>query len=207
MFIEKPASKNSLAQRKNVFGVGINDAPYMSHYTDENGKRFRCPYYTAWSSMIKRCYSNKSHIKNPTYINCDVFKDWLIFSNFRGWMYDQNWKGRALDKDILSLDNKIYSPDTCLFVPQSLNNLLCDRTSLRGGYPLGVTFCKRDKLIYSNCAVYGKQIHLGCYKTVQEAHEVYKQYKSKHILEGAEQYKSEPRLYEALKNHARLMLL
>ena len=207
MFIEIPASKNSLVQRKNVFGVGINDAPYISHYTDENGKRFRCPYYVAWSSMIRRCYSKKSYIKNPTYINCSVSKEWLLFSNFREWMITQNWKGRALDKDILSQGDKIYSPDTCLFVPKSLNNLLCDRASLRGDYPLGVTFCKRDNLIYSNCVAYGKQIHLGCYKTSEDAHEAYKQFKSKHILEVAEEYKNEPRLYEALKNHSRMMLL
>ena len=45
------------------------------------------------------------------------------------------------------------------------------------------------------------------YKTPEEAHEAYKQFKSKHILEVAESYKNESRLYEALKNHARLMLL
>jgi len=207
MFIEKPASKNSLTLRKSVFGVGINDAPYLSHYTDENGKRFRCPYYVAWSSMIRRCYSKKSYIKNPTYINCSVSKAWLLFSNFREWMITQNWKGRALDKDILKQGNKIYSPDYCLFVPQSLNNLLLDRGSLRGDYPIGVRFCKRDKLIYAYCGVYGKPTHLGCFKTPEEASTAYKQFKSKHILEVAEEYKNEPRLYEALKNHSRMMLL
>ena len=207
MFIEIPASKVSLTARKLLFGVGINDACYMVYFTNKHDKKLRCPYYVAWASMLKRCYSVSFLKNNPTYIGCSTTASWLTFSNFRLWMEKQNWKGKQLDKDILINGNKIYSPSACLFVEQSINNLLCDRARARGIYPQGVSLCKKSNLILSGCSVNGKRKHLGCFNTPEEAHEVYKQFKSKHILEVAEEYKSEPRLYEALKNHARLMLL
>jgi hypothetical protein len=207
MFIEKPASKNSFAQRKNVFGVGINDAPYMTHFRDNNGKLLRCPYYVTWSNMIKRCYCLKSLEKDPSYKKCKVSKDWLTFSNFRSWMVTKNWKGKALDKDILVNGNKEYSAEHCLFVTHQINNLLHKNESIRGDYPQGVCIHTQNHNFTAHCKVNGARKHIGCYKTPEEAHEAYKQFKSKHILEVAGKYKNEPRLYEALKNHSRMMLL
>jgi len=43
-FIEVPASRASLAQRKPAYGIGINDADYMTEQ-NINGKKVRCPYY------------------------------------------------------------------------------------------------------------------------------------------------------------------
>lgn len=41
---------------------------------------------------------------------------------------DENWKphmeGWHLDKDILLKGNKVYSPETCAFVPAKINSLL-----------------------------------------------------------------------------------
>ena len=39
-------------------------------------------------------------------------------------------EGYSLDKDILVKGNKIYSPETCCFVPQDVNILFTKRTSL-----------------------------------------------------------------------------
>ena len=52
-----------------VYGVGVNDLGYsvqVKEYVTENGGKrtpklvFLCPYYTAWKSMLKRCYSKKA---------------------------------------------------------------------------------------------------------------------------------------------------
>lgn len=206
MFIEQSASNYSLVKRKLVYGVGINDAWYIVSPV-VNGVKCFCPFYRAWSDMITRCYSTEFHKKNSTYADCLVTNKWLTFSGFKKWMTKQEWKGKALDKDLLNPSNKTYAPDNCIFVSQQVNNLLMDRRSVRGSYPIGVSADKRSNRFYSKCATYSKQNYLGSYATPEEASEAYKQFKSKHILEVAEEYKNEPRLYEALKNHARLVLL
>ena len=54
---------------KLVYGVGVNDLPYRTqvweYVTKNGGKRiqksvFICKYYTAWKSMLRRCYSKNS---------------------------------------------------------------------------------------------------------------------------------------------------
>jgi hypothetical protein len=53
----------------------------------------------------------------------------------------------ALDKDILYKGNKIYSPDTCVFVPQEINALFVKNDANRGDLPIGVfyTLTKTNK--------------------------------------------------------------
>jgi len=77
--------------------------------------------YSIWSSMLKRCYSTKTHINNPTYKKCTVIPLWHNFQNFAKW-FEQNYiEGYELDKDIIKTGNKEYGPNTCLFVPRIQN--------------------------------------------------------------------------------------
>lgn len=50
-----------------------------------------------------------------------------------------------LDKDILVAGNKIYSPETCLFVPNRINSLLI-RGVKTGPLPLGVSMMHQTKI-------------------------------------------------------------
>jgi hypothetical protein len=184
MFIEISANKNSLAQRKLHLGVGINDALYRVN-PKINGKYQRCPYYRKWSSMLNRCYSTVFHAKNPTYKDCTVYDEWLTFSVFKAWMEKQDWQKKDLDKDILFQGNKEYSPSTCLFVDPKINRLLGTNDSKRGDLPMGICFSERDKRFIAQCSVLGNRKCLGYYKTLDEAHSVYKRFKSKAILEIA----------------------
>lgn len=102
-----------------IYGKGINDAGYPTEQRI-NGIRVLCPFYTKWSSMIRRCYSGE----HEQYINCNVCEEWLTFSIFKEWMLQQDWEGLELDKDIKIPGNKMYSPFTCLFVPKEVNNLM-----------------------------------------------------------------------------------
>lgn len=180
MFIEIPTTKHSIANRKLVYGVGINDADYQVKPT-VNGKKIRCQFYRKWKGMLKRCYSDNYQIKYPTYKGCAVCEEWLIFSNFKSWMVNQDWKNKDLDKDILITGNKFYSPDTCIFVSHEINMILTDRAAARGKWPIGVCFNKQSNKYQAQCVVGGSKKYLGLFKTPEDASKAYKAFKSKLI--------------------------
>ena len=171
--------------RKLVCGVGVNDANYTVHPT-VNGKRIWCEFYHTWNSMLQRCYSEKFLVRYPTYIGCTVCEEWKSFMNFKEWMAVQDWESKHLDKDISVTGNKIYSPETCMFVSQEVNNLLTDHGAARGALPLGVrkngsgfqTHVKMGKGVKT----YHKQ-----HKTVEKATLDYKFRKCLRILHVAAQ--------------------
>lgn len=200
-----PANKASLSQRKPLCGVGINDAWYIVQ-PKIDGKHLICPFYSTWSSMLKRCYNPKYLAKHPTYIGCTVCEEWLTFSIFKLWMEEQDWEGLQLDKDIIIPNNKHYSPDTCVFVSSYLNSLLVDSGSTRGDFPIGVFFEKATNKYRAQCGV-GKssQKKLGSFNTMEQAYQAYKVQKEiefyKHISE-----QSDPRIINGLKLHLQLLL-
>jgi len=180
-FQEKTASASSLACRKPVYGVGINDADYVTQPRID-GKRQMCPYYKRWQSMLERCYSIKFQEERPTYIGCTVCDEWLLFSTFKSWMKNQAWQGNQLDKDFKIKDNKIYSTETCLFIAQSLNLLLNDRGRDRGLYPVGVTFYKVTCKFLAQISIAGASKHLGYFDSPELASAVYVAAKNQEIV-------------------------
>lgn len=128
-----------------VAGVGINDSDYPVVDT-KSDPPFKCPYYIVWTNMINRCYNKRVSETKPWHVDCEVCEDWKTFSKFKTWMDKQDWEGKQLDKDLLVEDNKVYSPDTCVFIPKALNVFLTMATAVRGEYPVGVTrICKHGK--------------------------------------------------------------
>ena len=113
----------------------------------------------------------------------------------------------CLDKDILYKGNKIYSRDTCIFVPQRINTLFVKNDNDRGDNPIGVSDLPSGNYRVDCNNGYGKLIKLGVYSTKEEAFQVYKQYKEKVIKETIDSYKGkipEPfysRLKEAMYNY------
>ena len=165
---------NSVARRrvvgkKLVCGVGINDADYFTQ-SIINGKRVRCPAYSAWGRMLTRCYSAKFHHRSPTYIGVKVCDEWLSFMAFRKWWIENQVDGWQLDKDLLS-DDRIYSPNTCIFVPSWLNHFTVDCGAARGWCPVGVSFRRDMGQFQSLCRhPFGGREHHGCFSTPEEAH-------------------------------------
>jgi hypothetical protein len=82
------------------------------------------PSYVKWIEMLRRCYSERQLRKDPNYFDCYVCDEWLNYQNFAPW-YDKNYprdgENYHLDKDIKISGNKVYGPDTCLFVTPSEN--------------------------------------------------------------------------------------
>lgn len=173
-----------MAKKNKVYGVGINDADYKIIKIEYLGKSqkvlWRCPYYSRWRDMIKRCYSELEQKKYPSYKGCTVCEEWLLFSNFRGWMSSQDWDGKELDKDVLTEGNKIYSPETCIFVEKEVNLFLRSSPASRGNYPLGVHLDSDSGKFVAQCRqVKGKRKYLGLFGTPEEAHSAWMREKFK----------------------------
>tara|TARA_R110000868_G_scaffold166102_3_gene399986 strand:+ start:130 stop:798 length:669 start_codon:yes stop_codon:yes gene_type:complete len=207
-FIEIPAAQAIISRRSKAFGVGINDAKYLTQPI-VGGVACYCPYYTAWQSMMKRCYCEKTQKRQPTYIGCSVCPDWAVFSNFRAWMNSQDWNGKALDKDLLVSGNKVYGPEFCMFVSVGLNSLLTNAKAIRGDLPQGVSFevknKSNNKYYRARCNVNGKSKHIGYFSSVNQAEYAYLKFKSNLILEKSfsDEAVSIPKLQAALIRHSK----
>lgn len=187
------------------FGVGyIGEGFYK---VSINGQY--TPQYLAWSSMLMRAYSFKFHQKYHSYIGCSVAEEWHNFQNFAAW-YDENYyeidgHRMHLDKDILIKGNKVYSPETCVFVPQFINTLFLKRQSKRGNLPIGVKKCsgnpkKFEVQCRNNTESRG---YIGVFNTPEEAFQAYKIHKENHIKEIAKEHKDKipHALFCALMNY------
>lgn len=163
--------------------------------------------YRKWESMLDRVYGRccKKDTTNP-YYNTSVSEDFRWFGDFKGWCEKQigfDQEGWALDKDILIKGNKVYSPETCCFVPVELNSLLVNNRATRGEFPVGVYYDASRSKFQSYIRMYGKRKHLGRFDTPKEAFYAYKQAKEAYIKEVAELYKDQidPRVYDALMKY------
>ena len=169
---------------KLLYGVGINDVDYTvqkyeaTGYVDGKRKQklvWICPYYKAWKNMLQRCYSAKLQEKYPTYIGCSVSEDWKYLSVFKDWMECQDWEDKQLDKDLLFEGNKVYSPETCVFVSGAVNMFMTDSGATRGEWLIGVNWNKRVGKFQSQCnnPFTKKREYLGLFVNELEAHKVW----------------------------------
>lgn len=163
-----------------------------------------------WRGMLRRCYSPESFHKNPTYIGCTVDEKFHLYQDFMLWASSQVGfsSGANIDKDLLFRGNKVYGPDTCIFVPQEINKLVIKSDKSRGEHPIGVSFNKHLCKFRAYTREYGKQIHLGYFSTCDEAFLAYKLAKESYVRSIAVEYKSQldPRAYEALSNYEVLIV-
>ena len=119
--------------RRTVCGQGyIGEGEFASCTSDGH----RNDYYRVWESMIRRCYSRKVHVKQPTYEGCSVCDEWLNLQRFARWYTENHYavsgETMNLDKDILVEGNRIYSPETCIFVPRRINLAFRRRSDFGG---------------------------------------------------------------------------
>ena len=186
----------------NVLGVGIVGDKYNCKI---NGKHVK--EYQLWKDMLKRCYGEKRHLRHPTYKDCEVSDNFKSYEYFYEWCNKQIGFGNEywqLDKDLLVKGNKVYSENTCVFIPKEINLVLVKRTALRGEHLIGVHWCNTNKAFVATVSKgKGKREHLGLFNTELEAFHAYKQAKECHIKEVANKWKSQidPRAYNALMNY------
>ena len=191
---------------KEVCGVGYYGVG--KYKASDNGKLTDA--YEIWKSMLTRCYDPYFINKEPTYIDCYVCEEWLNFQNFAKWFYENvyncNNERMSLDKDILIKGNKVYSPETCMLVPQRINMLFVKRDAKRGEYPIGVHYHKGNGKLMVRCGVFEngrtKRIYLGSFPLDKpfQAFYAYKTFKENYIKQVADEYKDliPTKLYEAM---------
>lgn len=193
-----------MSRRKLAYGVGVND--WCTNIS--NGSSKHIPEYKMWLRMLERSLSEKWKADNPTYKDVSVDPAWHSMTTFINDVstlvgYEQAiTNGWHLDKDLLVKGNKLYSKDTCCFLPIEINSLMVMHRSNRGVYPSGVHFRKRQpKRPYGAVVRTGGIIKtLGSYATPEEAFYVYKEAKEAYIKQVANKWKDQIdiRAYEAL---------
>jgi hypothetical protein len=188
----------SIARNGLVYGYGVNDVEGTIYL--DNGKIKPC--YRKWCGMLERCYSAKWHAKKPSYKDCLVSIDWVRFSSFKAWFDEHNNPDYVLDKDILIKGNKIYSKETCVFVPEFINSLFIKRQGDRGELPIGVTFHQREEKYIARISAKNVRIQVGRFDCPQKAFFAYKDAKEKYIKDVAAEYYAgrliDKRVFDAL---------
>lgn len=178
-----PKCKSDKAKRE-VCRVGINDMYFVSDLKS----------YKTWDTMIRRCYSKYKQVENPTYIGCSVCEEWLTFSNFKRW-FDENYiEGYELDKDILVKGNKVYSPETCCFVPKRLNLLI------RSMRPDKCVFQYSTYRYRVEFTVNKEKIILGNYSDKDEANKVARDFERKTMFETINEYLANGKITKDIYN-------
>jgi hypothetical protein len=193
---------------KTVSGVGfVGVGEYKTN--DENNSSIHCECYIHWANMLNRCYSDKWSEMYPAYSSivslCD---EWHNYQNFAEW-YEHNKypvnERLHVDKDILIKGNKLYSPETCLLVPQRINMLFMDLSNRRMNdkdLPQGITRGYLSDGTFRYRVMYGGK-SVGTFDTFEDAIDKYNKAKKKHIIDVANEYREiiSQKAYDALINY------
>jgi hypothetical protein len=171
---------------RSVYGVGIIGAG--EYAVSKNGKQVRM--YKVWKGMIERCYESKRQKSSPTYKGCSVFVGWHNYQNFAKWYcdnYPRDGAGYHIDKDLKVIGNKVYSPETCMFVSHKVNSFILCRDKLMGDFLVGVTVEKKSGRFVAKCnnPFTTTNEYLGCFIGEVEAHLAWRKRKSELAYELA----------------------
>lgn len=192
--------------RKLVSGLGVKGTKYPMSV----GK-IQIREYKLWVGLLQRC-SEKYKATRPAYNDVICSENFKSYTFFYEWCHkqvgfnnkDSNGSYFQIDKDILVKGNKLYSEDTCCFVPRRINTLLITKKSCRGKYPIGVYFSTQDCKFRAACSTgVNRQVSLGYFDTQEDAFQAYKTYKEALIKQVAEEYKGQicKMVFERLLNY------
>lgn len=197
----------------------------MTEYYNSKGKhRTRVPpdnrktkACQLWENIRNRCeyLPFKDEVRFGKYAEADSCVEWKDFQNFAEWFeqvklsgyYKEGWQ---LDKDLLVKNNKIYSPEFCVFLPEEVNKALNTKSRNRGELPLGLSYATRGGVKRNHINVqfackdpeFAARAYLPA-DQIELGFSIYKNARERYIKHLAEVYKEvlDPRAYEALSSY------
>lgn len=147
--------------------------------------------YNTWYDMLSRCYCDRrtdNTRKRYNFLNVTVDERWHCFQNFGDWFVKNYIEGFHLDKDLKMPNSRVYSPETCEFIPQEINNLLGSCNWNRGRFPVGVNKETNSNSFRAKIRTGTGVIHKSGFKNPDEAFLFYKKHKEAFIKQKAEEH-------------------
>ena len=171
--------------------------------TQQQGRR-------KYNNLYNRCYNERVHELKPWYRDCTICDEWLSLpgrnedktgrQRFIDWVNDGNFyeiEGEPtveLDHNILVKGNTIYSPETCIYAPKSINSMFSGFHGRKNDLPVGVLQLPNG--------LYKPQVQdfKWAFKTQEEAWQIYAEYQKGRVIEVANRYYGQipMKLYEAM---------
>lgn len=182
--VEKLTSNSSFSRGSvlNPYHITVSGIGYIGEGLYSRGSHPKI--YHTWRDMIRRCYDEKSLIKHPHYKNCSVSDNWHNFQNYAKW-YENNFPKHIegikfhVDKDVLNIRDgkRLYSEETCIFLPQRVNNFLTNIKSTNTSGSVGVRKFKDRWVIVSSNFDTSKREHIAVKYDYNEALKSYDEYR------------------------------
>ena len=116
------------------------------------------------------------------------------------WWLENQVDGWQLDKDLVG-DGKLYSPDTCVFVPSWVNSFASNCTAARGENPIGTAVVNGCIVAQCRNPFTGHRESLGCFKSFSDASDAWRSRKIDFVYEmKSETDKIDKRIHDGLLN-------
>lgn len=178
---------------KTVYGIGyLGEGKYKVYIDQEHLE----PVYNVWRTLLGRCCTEKHREQFPAYAGCVVCDEWLCYQDFAEWwnqnMYHVGTERMHIDKDILNEGNKVYSPENCIIVPQSINEIF--HISLRKTKDLDLPHTIK-RVTNGRYSVSYRGKSLGIYDTVEQCETEYLKAKREYIRSKVNELKDEIPIY------------
>lgn len=156
-----------------------------------------------WEGIKNRCKSNILYDRTFNYQGCSVCDEWKEFASFRKWFLDNLYivpgQRMEIDKDLLVKGNRVYSPETCCFLPRNINHAITILKNGKTNLPPGVSYTKYKETFEAKIDTEYVKAKKRFY-TKEEAFKWYKTMKEYSIKMMAEEYKEylPEKIYNAL---------
>ena len=131
--------------------------------------------YSIWGGMVSRC-KNKGYAISSMFSKYDT---WIVWAKQqKGYKeLDLFNKPFNLDSDMFSTDTKTYSEDTCVFIPEQINQIY--KTSYKGVEYIGIDLFEGGYRARLN--MFNRQVIVGKFSTKDEAKRAYHNKRSEYL--------------------------